>query len=65
MVGMSVYVLGIEPFKVAQVFGIHSNKRKALDQAESLESNKSKLCCQRYVALTKSEINKMKLELYI
>lgn len=62
---MTIYVLGIEPFKVAQVYGIHNNRKIAEEQANYLEENKHKLNCQRYVALSKTEVNKMKLELYI
>ena len=62
---MTIYVLGIEPFKVAQVLGIHTNRKIALTQAENLEKNKSKLSCQRFAALTETEIKRLKLELYI
>ncbi len=62
---MIYYVLGIEPFKVAQVYGVYSNKKIAQEQAEMLEKNKHKLNCQRYVALTGTEIKKQKLELCI
>lgn len=34
------YVLGVEPFKQAQVKGVHSNKKTAEQQAEYLEKNK-------------------------
>lgn len=60
-----IYVLGIEPFKIAEVYGVHSNKKIAQAQAEKLEANKNKLSCQRYVALTEMEIKKMQLEMYI
>lgn len=62
---MTIYVLGIEPFKMAQVYGIHSNKKIAQAQAESLEKNKNKLSCQRFAALTGTEVKRLKLELYI
>jgi len=59
------FVLGIEPFKVAQVWGIHGSKQKALKQAAWLEQTKPALCCQRrYEAITKTEIKRRKLELY-
>ena len=58
------FVLGIEPFKVAQVWGLHDNKQKATQQARLLELNKPALCCQRYEALPKTEIKRRKLELY-
>lgn len=61
---MTIYVLGIEPFKMAQVYGIHNNKNIARSQAEYLETNKHKLNCQRYAALTQTEIKRLKLELY-
>lgn len=59
------YVLGIETLKCAEVHGIHSNKKTALKQAESLEKNKNKLCCQRYEVRTQTEIKKEKLSLDI
>lgn len=59
------YVLGIEPFKVAQVYGIHSNKKIAQEQAEHLETIKHSLNCQRYKVLTDTEVKRMKLELYV
>ena len=58
------FVLGIEPFKVAQVWGVYDNKQKATQQAHLLEQNKPALCCQRYEAITKTEIKRRKLELY-
>ena len=58
------FVLGIEPFKVAQVWGIYDNKQKATQQAQLLEQTKPALCCQRYETITKTEINKRKYELY-
>jgi len=58
------FVLGVEPFKVAQVWGVHDNKQKATRHAQLLAQNKPALCCQRYVALTKTEIKRRKLELY-
>lgn len=57
-------VVGIEPFKTAQVFGIHSNKKIAVRQAESLENKKNPLCCQRYEAITRTETFKRKYKLY-
>ena len=41
-------VLGIEPFKQAQVYGSHSNRKTAEQQADALEKIKDSLCCQRY-----------------
>lgn len=58
------FVLGIEPYKMAQVWGIHSNKQKAIKQAEYMEKTKPELCCQRYVAMTKTEIKKAKYQLF-
>jgi len=58
------FVLGIEPFKVAQVWGIYDNKQKATQQAQLLEQTKPALCCQRYAIKTKTEIKRRKLELY-
>ena len=58
------FVLGIEPFKVAQVWGVYDNKQKATQQAQLLEQNKPALCCQRYETCTKTEIKRRKLELY-
>ena len=60
------FVLGIEPFGQAQVWGIHDNKQKATQQAQLLELHKPALCCQRYEAIraTKTEIKRRKLELY-
>ena len=58
------FVLGIEPFKVAQVWGIYDNKQKATQQAQLLNRHRAKLCCQRYEAITKTEIKRRKLELY-
>jgi hypothetical protein len=58
------FVLGIEPFGCAEVWGVHDNKQKATQQAQILEQNKPALCCQRYVSFTKTEIKRRKLELY-
>jgi len=58
------FVLGIEPFKVAQVWGLFDNKQKATRHAQLLELHKPALCCQRYAAMTKTEIKRRKLELY-
>lgn len=62
---MIIYVLGIEPFKIAEIYGVHSDKKIAQAQAEKLETNKNKLSCQRYVALTQTEVKKMQLKLYV
>ena len=58
------YELGIEPFKQAQVKGVHSNKKTAMQQAEYLEKTKNSLCCQRYEAITVTEAKKRKYELF-
>jgi hypothetical protein len=60
---MTYFVLGIEPFEVAEVCGTHSNKKVAISQAQYLEKNKSPLCCQRYTVMTTTEA-KRKYELY-
>ena len=57
------YVLGIEPFNEAQVFGLHVSKKQATLQAAAMENKKSKLCCQRYEALTITETKKRKYNL--
>ena len=59
----SYYVLGIEG-KEAEVWGIHSSKKKAQGQATWMEQNKPESCCQRYAIKTKTEIKRRKLELY-
>ena len=58
------FVCGIEPFKVAQVWGVYNNKQKATRHAQLLEQNKPALCCQRYEAVSNSDIKRRKLELY-
>ena len=58
------FVLGIEPFGCAEVWGVYDNKQKATQQAQLLELHKPALCCQRYEALSKTEIKRRKLELY-
>jgi len=58
------FVLGVEPFKVAQVWGVHDNKQKATQHALLLAQNKPALCCQRYAAMSKTEIKRRKLALY-
>lgn len=60
------FVLGIEPFGCAEVWGVHDNKQKATQQAQLLNRHRAKLCCQRYEAIraTKTEIKRRKLELY-
>lgn len=52
------YVLGIEPFKVAEVRGTFTNKKKAVSLALFLEQNKNPLCCQNYEAMTVTEAKK-------
>ena len=59
------YVIGKEIFNEAEVFGIHSNKKIALQQAEMLENNKNKFCCQKYEVKTQTEIKKEKINLCI
>ncbi len=61
---MAYYVLGVEPFNIAQVYGTHSNKKLALKHATILEQNKNKLCCQRYMAMTTTAA-KRKYNLFI
>lgn len=59
------YVIGLEPFKMGQVHGIHSSKKSAVSQADFLEKNKNKHCCQEYKAITATDVKKQKIELYI
>jgi len=63
-VGKMYFVLGIEPFGCAEVWGLFDNKQKATRHAQLLELHKPALCCQRYAALSKTEIKRRKLELY-
>lgn len=58
------YTLGLEPFKMAQVYGIHGNKQIAIQQAESLEKRKHPLHCQSFVVMTQTQIKKEKWELF-
>ena len=58
-------VLGIEPFKQAQVYGAHSNRKIAEQQADALEKVKNSLCCQHYEVKTLTEVKKEKLFLFI
>jgi hypothetical protein len=58
-------VLGIEPFKQAQVYGSHSNRKTAEQQADALEKIKKPLCCQRYEVKTLTEVKKEKLFLFM
>jgi len=58
------YTLGLEPYKMAEVYGIHSNKKVALNQAESLENNKNKMSCQDFKVLTETQVKKEKWELF-
>jgi hypothetical protein len=60
---MTYFVLGIEPFEVAEVCGTHSSKKTAINQAQCMEKNKNPLCCQRYTVMTVTEAKK-KYELY-
>lgn len=57
------YVLGIEVFKMAQIHGIHTNKKVAQDQANYLKET-SKNTCQRIEVLNQTQVNKQKLELF-
>lgn len=61
---MTYFVLGIEPFKYAEIHGQHESKKIAISQAEKLEQKKSPLCCQNYTVMTCTEIKKQKLILY-
>ena len=58
-------VLGIEPFKQAQVYGSHSSRKTAEQQADALEKSKNSLCCQRYEVKTLTEVKKEKLSLFM
>jgi len=58
---MVYFVLGIEPFKIAEVFGQHENKDIARIHAAKLNGTKSVLCVQRYAVLTKTQIRKKRL----
>lgn len=58
------YTLGLEPFKLAQVYGVHGNKEVALKQAEQLDQEKHPHCCQVYKVLTETEVKKGKWELF-
>ena len=58
-------VLGIEPFKQAQVYGSHSDRKTAERQAHTLEKTKTSLCCQRYAVKTSTEVKKEKLSLFM
>lgn len=58
-------VLGIEPFKQAQVYGSHSNRKTAEQQADALQKMRHPLCCQRYEVKTLIEVKKEKLSLFM
>ncbi len=58
------YVLGMEIMNYAELRGIHSSKKKAIQQAENLEQKKHPLCCQRYEAITPTEAKKRKIYIY-
>jgi hypothetical protein len=58
------YTLGLEPFKMAEVRGIHASKQIALTQAKNLENNKHPLSCQSYKVLTQTQVKKEKWELF-
>jgi hypothetical protein len=58
------YVLGIEPFKMAEVRGIHVDRKTAEGQAAALENKKHLLHCQRFTVKTATEVKKEKLKLY-
>jgi len=57
------YVIGKEVFNVGVVYGIHANKQIAEQQANQLEKVKSKLCCQIYLVMNQTEVNKSKIEI--
>lgn len=58
------YALGIEPFKQAEVYGVHASKQTAENQIKYLnETNKN--TCQRFEVLSKTQVKKQKLELYL
>jgi hypothetical protein len=58
------YVLGMEIFNTGEVMGIHANRKTAQEQADTLEKNKNKLCCQNYRVKTKTEVKNEKINLY-
>lgn len=58
------YVLGIE-LNYAEVWGVHSHKKTAQEQAEYLEKTKNPLCCQKYEAITATEAKKRKYQLFM
>jgi hypothetical protein len=58
------YVLGIEIFKMAEVRGIHPDRKTAEGQAAALEKRKHKLHCQRFAVKTATEVKREKLILY-
>lgn len=58
-------VIGIEPFKQAQLYGSHSSRKTAEQQAELLKQNKNSLCCQRYTFKTLTQVKKEKLSLFM
>lgn len=60
---MAYFTLGVEPFRVAEVWGTHGNRRVAEQHAKFLEQNKTPLCCQNYIAMTTTEA-KRKYRLY-
>lgn len=64
VVYMVYYVLGIEAFKQAEVYGVHQSKKKALNQLSALKKAKTKAISQRFEVLTSTEVKKRKLELY-
>ena len=52
---MTYFVIGIEPFKIAEVWGVFENREKAEQQADFLEQKKHPLCCQKYVCMEERE----------
>ena len=58
------FTLGLEAFKMAQVYGIHGDKKIALQQVQALENKKHSLHCQTFEVKTKTQISKEKWELF-
>ena len=57
-------VVGLEVFNYAEIKGIHSNKKIALNHAKSLQATKNIHVCQNYKVLTKADVKKQKIVLY-
>jgi hypothetical protein len=58
------YVIGKEVFNEGEIFGIHCNKNTAIQQAAQMEKSKNKFCCQTYVVMNQTEVNKSKIKLF-